>query len=144
MEYWIIIEFNMKKTGLLIIILVLSAQIIRTVSAAPYKPPPSPVPIEPPLPPPEVFDEIPNTKPREYPTFPPTPTPCIPNFCFFQQTWCCFDSLCVFHGETDRKGNSRCLKLAPDDKTNPFPKVTQSVQSFFGMIISRISSIFGK
>ncbi len=134
----------MKKTGLLIILLILSAQIIRTVSAAPYRPPPPPEPHEPPEPPPPEEYQTPNTEPREYPTFPPTPTPCIPNFCFFQQTVCCFDILCVFHGETEKGTTSRCQKSSSDDKTNPFPKITQSAKSFFGIIINGISSLFGK
>lgn len=135
----------MKKAGLLIIMLILSAQIIRTVSAAPYRPPPPPQPTEPPEPPPPEVVETPNTTPREYPTFPPTPTPCIPSFCFFLQTTCCFDTLCVFHGETEKGGNNRCLDIASEkDKTNPFPQITQSTKSFFGMIISKISSLFGK
>ncbi len=146
----------MKKVGLLIIILILSARIIQTVSAAPYHPPPPPPPPpaekpkDEPIPPPEPPEpdiRPPDNQPTEPPPPPPTPTPtpCIPNFCFFQQTTCCFDSLCVFHGETEKSGNSRCLKLAPKgNNTNPFSQFTQSTKSFFGLIISGISSIFGK
>lgn len=144
----------MKKAGILIVILILSTHIVRTVSAAPYRyseppPPPAEKPKDEPIPPPEPPEpdnRPPGEPPKETPVPPtPTPTPCIPNFCFFQQTTCCFNTLCVFQGETEKGGNSRCLKMAPkDDKSNPLQSAVQSAKSLFGMIISGIFSIYRK
>ncbi len=103
-------------------------------NAAPYKPPPPPPPAPPPveepkkkeepIPPPEEEEEKierpgevneTNPPPPPPPTEIPTPTPCLPNWCFVKQTECCFDPICIFLSETDKAKNNRCPKPPPSD-----------------------------
>lgn len=130
----------MRKSKITIVMLVLlTILVVQPAFSAPYRPPP-PGPNDAPIPPPA--DIGPGDTSKKYPLF-PSPTPCIPNFCSFKQTTCCFSPLCVFHGETDKGGNSRCLFTLNKVKTNSVSQIKQSAQSFFGKIISAISSVFG-
>lgn len=125
----------MNKIKLIVFITITLVPLLfsKVTYGAPYRPP-----TEPPIPPPEEQN-------KKYPIFVASPTPCITNWCFIKHTECCFDALCVFHGETEKGGNSRCPLSAQNlEKYNPVSRIIQSVPSFLGSLIHNFISLFRK
>lgn len=89
--------------------LVIFFQIINAAAFRPHQPP---APKDDPIPPPEEENNPPEDK-GPPPTPMPTPTPCIPNWCFIEQSECCFDPICVMF--SDRDAPNRCPKPKKED-----------------------------
>lgn len=137
----------MSKKNIIIITVMTIITIITVIiftpktSAARYRPPPPPPPpADEPIPPPEEKDNPPeNDGPP--PTAVPTPTPCIPNWCFIQQTSCCFDPICVFLSSTTHGDINRCPRPKPEEgKYLGLTKV--ALPTFIKTFASTLSVIF--
>lgn len=86
--------------------------LFQITNAAAYRPPQPPAPHDDGPPPPEEDHNPPEDK-GPPPTKAPTPTPCIPNWCFIEQSECCFDPICVMF--SDKDAAKRCPKPKKED-----------------------------